>query len=124
MAIARVVTFADVDASHLEELDRRMQADGRRDDIPATEILVLHDPDTSTSLTILVFENEDDYARSDAALKHFGHACAEVVALAWRLEDHRATEPAIFRRKDLRHSATGDRIHRPLERTLADEPLR
>lgn len=68
MALARVVTFEGVEASHLEELERRIQEDDQPADIPATEILVLHDADTGTSLTVLLFDNEDDYARADATL--------------------------------------------------------
>lgn len=67
MALARVVTFEGVDASHLEELRSRIEG-GPPDDIPATEIIVLHDPETSTSTTILFFDNEEDYARGNAAL--------------------------------------------------------
>lgn len=68
MALARVVTFEGVEASSLEELERRLREDDQPADIAATEILVLHDPDTATSLTVLLFDNEDDYARGDAAL--------------------------------------------------------
>lgn len=68
MALARVVTFEGVEASHLEELRSRIEGEGRPDDIPATEIIVLHDPETSTSTTIVFFDNEEDYARGNAAL--------------------------------------------------------
>ncbi len=68
MALARVVTFDGVEASNLADLERRIREGDQPADLPATEILVLHDPDTSTSLTILLFDNEDDYARGDAAL--------------------------------------------------------
>jgi hypothetical protein len=36
--------------------------------VPATEILVLHDPDAERSVVVLFFDNEDDYAQGDAAL--------------------------------------------------------
>lgn len=68
MALARVVTFEGVDASHIEEIRGRIEGGGRPDDIPATEIIVLHDPETSTSTTIVFFDNEEDYARGNAAL--------------------------------------------------------
>jgi hypothetical protein len=69
MALARVVTFEGVDASHLEDLRSRIEGeDGPPEDVPAREIIVLHDPETSTSTTILFFDNEDDYARGNAAL--------------------------------------------------------
>jgi len=40
----------------------------RPEDVPATEILVLHEPETEKSLVVVFFENEDDYRRGDAAL--------------------------------------------------------
>ena len=68
MALARVVTFEGVDASHMEELRNRIESGGRPDEIPATEIIVLHDPETATSTTIVFFDNEADYATGNAAL--------------------------------------------------------
>lgn len=69
MALARVVTFEGVDASHLEELRSRIEGeDGPPDDVPATEIIVLHDPETSTSTTLVLFDNEEDYALGNATL--------------------------------------------------------
>ena len=47
--------------------------------MPATEVIVLHDPDASKSLAIVFFENEEDYAKGDAALNAMpavGHAGA------------------------------------------------
>jgi hypothetical protein len=69
MALARVVAFEGVDRKRMEELEREIREEERpSDDIPATEILVLHDPDAGESLVILFFENEDDYRRGDEAL--------------------------------------------------------
>jgi hypothetical protein len=68
MALARVVTFEGVDASQLEQARSRIESEDVPRDIPATEIIVLHDPDSATSTTIVFFENEEDYARGDAAL--------------------------------------------------------
>ena len=36
--------------------------------VPATEIVVLHDPDAQRSVVILFFDSEDDYKRGDEAL--------------------------------------------------------
>ena len=55
-------------ASAWRSLSKEIENDPRPDDIPATEILMLHDEAADTSLVILFFENEDDYARGDAAL--------------------------------------------------------
>jgi hypothetical protein len=68
MALARAVTFEGVDSQRMAELSKEIESDPRPDDIPATEILMLHDEGADTSLVILFFENEDDYARGDAAL--------------------------------------------------------
>lgn len=68
MALARVVTFDKVDSDRMAQMQQRMQETGRPDDVPASEILVLHDPEAETSTVILFFENEDDYAKGDAAL--------------------------------------------------------
>ena len=68
MALARAVTFEGVDSNHMAELSKEIESDPRPDEVPATEILMLHDEAASTSLVILFFDNEDDYARGDAAL--------------------------------------------------------
>jgi hypothetical protein len=36
--------------------------------LPATEIVVLHDPEAERSLVVLFFESEDDYGRGDEVL--------------------------------------------------------
>lgn len=68
MALARAVTFEGVDSQHMAELAKQIQNDPRPDDIPATEILLLHDDAANTSQVVLFFANEDDYAKGDAAL--------------------------------------------------------
>jgi hypothetical protein len=68
MALARVVTFDGVSKQRIDEMKREMEGGERPDEVPATEILVLHDPETEKSLAIVFFESEDDYRRGDAAL--------------------------------------------------------
>jgi hypothetical protein len=68
MAIARVVTFDGVNSERIEQMKQEMSDGERPDDIPATEILVLHDPDASKSIAIVFFDNEEDYKRGDEAL--------------------------------------------------------
>ena len=68
MALARVVSFDGVSAQRMEEMKKQITEGERPDEIPATEILVLHDPEGERSLAILFFANDDDYARGDAAL--------------------------------------------------------
>jgi hypothetical protein len=68
MPLARVVTFDGVSSDKMAEMQREMQGSERPDDIPAKEIVVLHDPDAEKSLVVVFFETEDDYRRGDEAL--------------------------------------------------------
>jgi hypothetical protein len=68
MALARVVTFEGVSKERIEEMKREMSEGDRPEDIPATEVVVLHDPETEKSLVVLFFESEDDYRRGDEKL--------------------------------------------------------
>ncbi len=69
MALARVVAFEGVTSERIEQLRNEITgSDGPPEDIPATELMILHDPDGERSLAIVLFDNEDDYARGAAAL--------------------------------------------------------
>lgn len=68
MAIARVVSFDGVNAERIAEMKTEMESSDRPDDVPAKELIVLHDPEAEKSVVILFFETEDDYAQGDAAL--------------------------------------------------------
>jgi hypothetical protein len=68
MPLARVVTFEGVNSDRLNEMQREMEGNERPEDVPAKEIVVLHDPEAQKSLVILFFDNEDDYRRGDEAL--------------------------------------------------------
>ena len=68
MAFARVVTFEGVSAERMESMQAEMQDGERPEDVPATEIVVLHDPEAEQSLVIVFFETEEDYRRGDEAL--------------------------------------------------------
>jgi hypothetical protein len=68
MALARVVAFEGVSKDRIEEMKREMDEGGRPEDVPATEIIVLHDPETEQSLAILFFASEDDYKRGHETL--------------------------------------------------------
>ena len=68
MAIARVVEFEGVSKERMDEMNREMEGGERPDDVPATEIIVLHDAEAEKSLVILFFDSEDDYVRGHAAL--------------------------------------------------------
>jgi hypothetical protein len=68
MALARVVTFEGVSKDRMDEMRSEMDRGERPPDVPATEIVVLHDPEAEKSQVILFFENEDDYNQADQAL--------------------------------------------------------
>ena len=68
MALARVVTFDGVDSDRIAQMQREMEGSERPDNVPATEIIILHDPESDKSLAILFFDNEDDYRQGDETL--------------------------------------------------------
>jgi hypothetical protein len=68
MALARVVAFDGVTKARADELDREMREGERPEGLPATEIVMLHDPDAEKALVILFFDSEEDYRRGDEAL--------------------------------------------------------
>lgn len=68
MALARVVTFEGVSKERIEHLKREMEEGGRPEGMPASEIVVLHDPEAEKSVVILFLETEDDYRTADEML--------------------------------------------------------
>jgi len=68
MALARVVSFDGVNSDRIAEMKREMEGNERPDNVPATEIIILHDPDADKALAIVFFDNEDDYRQGDEAL--------------------------------------------------------
>jgi hypothetical protein len=68
MALARVVSFEGVGRERMAELAREVQEGDRPDDLPASEVILLHDPEAERALAILFFESEEDYRRGDETL--------------------------------------------------------
>jgi hypothetical protein len=68
MALARVVSFDGVNSERMAEMQREMQGNERPENVPAKEIVVLHDPEADKSLVILFFDTDDDYKRGDETL--------------------------------------------------------
>jgi len=69
MALARVVSFEGVSKERMEEMKREMAAGERRPEgMPASEFIMLHDPESEKSVAILFFETEDEYKRGDEML--------------------------------------------------------
>lgn len=68
MPLARVVSFDGVNSDRMAEMQSEMEGSERPENVPAKEIVVLHDPEAEKSLVILFFETEDDYKRGDETL--------------------------------------------------------
>jgi hypothetical protein len=65
MAIARVVSFEDVDANRMTDLQERVRQDGPPEGMPPMELIVLHDAGAGRALVLQLFENEDDYRQGE-----------------------------------------------------------
>jgi hypothetical protein len=68
MPLARVVTFDGVSSDRMAEMQSEMEGSERPDNVPAKEIIVLHDPEAEKSLVVVFFETDEDYQRGDEAL--------------------------------------------------------
>jgi len=68
MAVARVVAFDGVTKARVEEMQREIGEGERPEGLPATEMVMLHDPEAERALVILFFDNEDDYRTGDEVL--------------------------------------------------------
>jgi hypothetical protein len=68
MPLARVVTFDGVSSERMSQMQSEMEGNDRPDDVPAKEVVVLHDPEAEKSLVLVFFETDDDYQRGDEAL--------------------------------------------------------
>ncbi len=68
MAVARVVTFEDIDSERIAALKSEIESGERPEGLPATEMMILHDPEAERALAIVFFDNDDDYATGDAFL--------------------------------------------------------
>ena len=68
MAVARVVTFDGVSKERMDQMRQEMEQGERPPDVPASEVVVLHDPEADKAQVILFFDNDDDYRRGDEAL--------------------------------------------------------
>jgi hypothetical protein len=69
MSLARVVSFDGVSSDRMAEMQKEMEGNSERpENVPAKEIVVLHDPESDKSLVILFFDSDDDYRRGDETL--------------------------------------------------------
>jgi len=68
MALARVVTFEGIDADRIAALKSEIEDGERPEGLPATEMMILHDPEAQSAMAIVFFDNEDDYRAGDEFL--------------------------------------------------------
>ena len=68
MALARVVTFEGVDRARIDQLRQQIEEGDRPEGLNASEIVVLHDANANKSVSIVFFDNEEDYASGSAIL--------------------------------------------------------
>ncbi len=68
MALARVVSFEDIDANRMAALKSEIEGGDKPEGLPATEMMILHDTEGERALAIVFFENEDDYRTGDEFL--------------------------------------------------------
>ena len=68
MALARVVSFEGIDADRMASLKSDIEGGDRPEGLPATEMMILHDPEADRALAIVFFDNEDDYRKGDEVL--------------------------------------------------------
>jgi len=68
MALARVVSFDGVDSARIAQIKSEIEDGEKPEGLPATEMMILHDPESDSALAIVFFDNEDDYQTGDAFL--------------------------------------------------------
>jgi hypothetical protein len=68
MALARVVSFEGIDSGRIAEMKSEIEGGEKPEGLPATEMMILHDPEGDRALAIVFFENEDDYRTGDEFL--------------------------------------------------------
>ena len=61
MTLARVVTFEGVDDARIAQLKQNVESGERPENLPASELIILHDPEGQKSIAIMFFESEADY---------------------------------------------------------------
>jgi hypothetical protein len=68
MSIARVVSFTGVSSDRIEELKREMDEGEQPDGLNPSDMIVLHDPESSEAVAILLFDSDEDYRRGHEVL--------------------------------------------------------
>ena len=68
MALARVVTFDGITSERMTQMATEIEGGEQPEGLNATEMMILHDPDSETATAIIFFDNEEDYAAGHAIL--------------------------------------------------------
>lgn len=68
MAFARVVTFEGVDGERIAELRRNIEQGEKPPDLPASEMIILHDAHGQKAMALVFFDSEDDYRKGHEVL--------------------------------------------------------
>jgi hypothetical protein len=68
MALARVVGFEGVDSERIAQMKSEIEDGEKPEELPATEMMILHDPGSDQALAIVFFDSEADYQAGDAFL--------------------------------------------------------
>jgi hypothetical protein len=69
MAYARVASFENVPPEALEEITKEIRDGERPENLPATETIVLANPEGGKMQAITFFDSEDDYRQGDETLR-------------------------------------------------------
>jgi hypothetical protein len=57
-----------VPADRIAQMKSEIDSGERPEGLPATEMILLHDPENEKALAVIFFENDDDYRRGDEIL--------------------------------------------------------
>ncbi|MGZ4289326.1 MAG: hypothetical protein ACXVQZ_01740 [Gaiellaceae bacterium] len=68
MALARVVSFDGVNSERIAQLKSEIEGGEQPEGMNATEMLLLHDPDSDQALAIVFFDSEEEYRKGDEVL--------------------------------------------------------
>ena len=68
MALARVVTFENVDSDRIAQLRQEIEGGQPPEGLRPQEMILLHDPEESKSMALVFFANEEDYRQGDEVL--------------------------------------------------------
>jgi len=68
MALARVVTFDGISSERMAEMASNIEGGEQPEGLNATEMMLLHDPESQQATAIIFFDNEADYAAGHAIL--------------------------------------------------------